>query len=346
MGVSIMKWSIALLGFCLQAALATPLEERKGRISLFNIVKFKNDPCLSTSTITGAAGADATRTGTCLAGAECNDKTGVKAGGCAQGFGVCCVFMADTCNAVVSENCTYARTPAMIDGNQCSFSVQKCQQDICALRLDFVAFATLGPANTEEVDGGACRDAFVVTSDATGFTSPTLCGELTGQHIYVPMGPLSTATAKLELTLNAATDRRSFETKVSQIPCSSQMRPPDGCLQWYTGTDGQLTSFNFAANTGHLALQNYNICVRRESGFCCIRYGLSTCGLADATERYCGHQLADVKDAASSVEICDCTAPFAVGVVTDNMADANSAKVPNRGFCLNYVQTPCGTAVP
>ena len=135
--------------------------------------------------------------------AECNDKTGVKAGGCAQGFGVCCVFMADTCNAVVSENCTYARTPAMIDGNQCSFSVQKCQQgisfiislnrfikicnfqsfsDICALRLDFVAFATLGPANTEEVDGGACRDAFVVTSDATGFTSPTLCGELTGQH--------------------------------------------------------------------------------------------------------------------------------------------------------------------
>ena len=54
--------------------------------------------------------------------------------------------------------------------------------DICALRLDFVAFATLGPANTEEVDGGACRDAFVVTSDATGFTSPTLCGELTGQH--------------------------------------------------------------------------------------------------------------------------------------------------------------------
>ena len=180
-----MKWSIALIGFCLQATLAAP-QEREGKswskilifkiqrffliffilisVSLFNIVKFKNDPCKSTSTITGAAGADATRTGTCLTESECNDKTGVKAGGCAQGFGVCCVFLADTCNAVVSENCTYARTPAMIDGNRCSFSVQKCQQDICALRLDFVAFATLGPANTEEVAGGACRDAFVVTS--------------------------------------------------------------------------------------------------------------------------------------------------------------------------------------
>merc|ERR1712004_780369 len=159
MGVSIMKWSIALLGFCLQVALATPLNEnddvlRSPRISLFNIVKFKNDPCRSTSTITGAAGADATRTGTCMTESECNDKTGVKAGGCAQGFGVCCVFLADTCNAVVSENCTYARTPAMIDGNRCTFSVTKCQQDICALRLDFVAFATLGPANTEEVNGG------------------------------------------------------------------------------------------------------------------------------------------------------------------------------------------------
>jgi len=384
-----MKWSIALLGFCLQVALATPLNEnddvlRSPKISLFNIVKFKNDPCRSTSTITGAAGADATRTGTCMTESECNDKTGVKAGGCAQGFGVCCVFLADTCNAVVSENCTYARTPAMIDGNRCTFSVTKCQPDICALRLDFVAFATLGPANTEEVNGGACRDAFIVTSQATGFTSPTLCGELTGQHIYVPMGPLATATATLELTLDAATDRRTFETKVSQIPCSSQMRPPDGCLQWYTGTDGQLTSFNFAANTGHLAEQDYNICVRREAGFCCVRYGLcnednsfsleslkdmaadqksnedelcladfiriegssSTCGLQDATERYCGHHLVDVKDGKSSVEICDCTAPFAVGVVTNNMPDAKSALVPNRGFCLNYVQTPCGTAVP
>ena len=138
------------------------------------------------------------------------------------------------------------------------------------------------------------------------------------------MGPLATATATLELTLDAATDRRTFETKISQIPCSSKMRPPDGCLQWFTGTDGQLTSFNFAANTGHLAQQNYNMCIRREAGFCCVKYGLctdadsfslesvkdmvamqvgnddelcltdylriegssSTCGLGDATNRY------------------------------------------------------------
>ena len=39
-------------------------------------------------------------------------------------------------------------------------------------------------------------------------------------------------------------------------------RPPDGCLQYVTGTDGRLTTFNFASNTQHLADQNYNICIR------------------------------------------------------------------------------------
>ena len=43
-------------------------------------------------------------------------------------------------------------------------------------------------------------------------------------------------------------------------------RPPDGCLQWLTGTDGKLTTFNFASSGGHLAGQNYNICIRKEAG--------------------------------------------------------------------------------
>ena len=34
----------------------------------------------------------------------------------------------------------------------------------------------------------------------------------------------------------------------------------------------------------------------------------------------------------------DCTAPFAVGVVTDNMADAKSAMVSNRGKAINKVK--------
>ena len=35
---------------------------------------------------------------------------------------------------------------------------------VCALRLDFEAFTTLGPATTTEVDGGICVDSFVASA--------------------------------------------------------------------------------------------------------------------------------------------------------------------------------------
>ena len=43
-------------------------------------------------------------------------------------------------------------------------------------------------------------------------------------------------------------------------------RPPSGCLQYHLGTDGRFTTFNFAAEGGHLPNQRYNICLRREQG--------------------------------------------------------------------------------
>ena len=203
-------------------------------------------------------------------------------------------------------------------------------------------------------------------------------------------------------------------------------RPPDGCLQWYTGTDGQITSFNFEGNTGHLATQNYNICIRKEKGFCCVKYSVctednsfninslkdmaadmkalddelciadyiriegssSTCGLEDATERYCGQKLADVKEGAANLPICGkflkigcvifrlnipmkCFASFQI-VPLHSKLDLflTTCLMPNPlwfltevnkfvyklcfclhillfiGFCLDFVQTPCGSITP
>jgi hypothetical protein len=35
--------------------------------------------------------------------------------------------------------------------------------------------------------------------------------------------------------------------------------PPDGCLQWHTGLNGQITNFNYATSSGpHLRLLKYN----------------------------------------------------------------------------------------
>jgi len=382
-------------------------EKRDERvISLFNVIKFKNELCVSSSTLTSAESGSSNRFGTCLTESECIEKSGMAAGGCASGFGVCCVFMKSECGAAVTENATYVRNPgfpeASTDITSCKFSVQKCDIGVCALRLDFEAFTTLGPATTTEVDGGICVDSFVASASATGAKTPTICGENAGQHIYLEIGAADTDTADLEFTFDGTnTNGRQFEIKVTQIYCNSASRPPDGCLQYLTGTDGRLTTFNFASNTAHLANQDYKICIRQEKGFCCTKYQVcsddgsfsldflamgadptmafaaedelckldhivieastSTCGsLIDTSNRYCGQHLADSAGALDNLEICDCTAPFSVGIKTNSLFDAllgdpaDPATVPDpllatiipRGLCLNYVQTPCGMSVP
>merc|ERR1719429_252883 len=55
---------------------------RKRMVSIFNIVKFKNDPCE----------ADDGKSGTCYTEDECTDRKGTASGSCAEGYGVCCVF--------------------------------------------------------------------------------------------------------------------------------------------------------------------------------------------------------------------------------------------------------------
>ena len=59
---------------------------------------------------------------------------------------------------------------------------------------------------------------------------------------------------------------------------------PPGCLQYYTGTIGLFKNFGYpttntkataagtAESTTHLQNQNYQICIRRESGYCYICY--------------------------------------------------------------------------
>jgi hypothetical protein len=84
--------------------------------------------------------------------------------------------------------------------------------------------------------------------------------------VYIDIGPAEAATATIGFTFMALAATRSWEIKVTQLECGSPMRPPDGCLQWHTGSAGQLTTFNFAGNALHLANQDYNICIRQEMG--------------------------------------------------------------------------------
>ena len=51
------------------------------------------------------------------------------------------------------------------------------------------------------------------------------------------------------------------------IECSSEVLPPDGCTQYYTGTSGVIKSFNADAPAPITILaDSYKICMRQEDG--------------------------------------------------------------------------------
>merc|ERR1711976_272550 len=72
---------------------------------------------------------------------------------------------------------------------------------------------------------------------------------------------------------------------------------PPGCLQFYVATTARVSTFNWKSNTRdevdiltgtHLSNQNYDVCVRRERGFCGICwiptvYGVSDMGMTMQT---------------------------------------------------------------
>eukprot|EP00094_Tigriopus_californicus_P012154 TCALIF_11746-PA protein Name:"Protein of unknown function" AED:0.18 eAED:0.18 QI:249/1/0.87/1/0.28/0.37/8/0/200 len=120
--------------------------------------------------------------------------------------------------------------------------------------------------------GGDCTDQFTIGT-VTNDNLPVICGQNTGQHMYVDMGTGCGNVVALNFAFNGASNERLWEIKATQIPCGSDYTPPDGCLQYHTELDGRFTTFNFLpTNDNHLAQQQYSICIRQEEGFCCIQY--------------------------------------------------------------------------
>ena len=114
-----------------------------------------------------------TRIGTCYTETQCKERNGIQSGTCAQGFGICCVFIADIGpDEDITQNGTYLKAPQVIDditcGAQCLTLVRKSDPDVCSLRLDFVAFNLAGPANIRE-SFDVCRDSFIVSSVSSIF---------------------------------------------------------------------------------------------------------------------------------------------------------------------------------
>lgn len=301
-----------------------------------------------------------------------------------MGFGTCCIFLKSTCSDTIDQNVTYVRNtgfPTALSGAsiaECTYTVKKCSDDICRVRLDFEQFNLLDFATTADSDADAvCLDTFEVKGLATGNIVPLLCGKNTGQHLYFEIGEESGNTATLGFKFDSTqTGSRDYEVRVTQYPCNSQLTPPEGCLQWHTGTDGRMMTFNFESDTFHLQNHNYNICVRREEGFCCIKYSVCsdarsfslgrqaatsmvvsdcsedyvqiensdlTCTNNGQFNRYCGDIFGPFEEDTENSQICSCAAPFRVGIHSEATDDTGTAAM-SRGACLEYSQVPCGAS--
>ena len=90
----------------------------------------------------------------------------------------------------------------------------------------------------------------------------------------------------------------AFTIKVTQVPCDSKTKAPNGCLQYFTGETGTVTNFNYNSAQGVLLTnQDYTICMRQERTYCAICYwsAIFTMSLPNAAngingvDTNCGH---------------------------------------------------------
>jgi len=273
---------LALLAIFATAVHAIP--ERRGKaIGIFNVVKFPNDVCNSDST---------SMNGTCYTSEECSSRDGVASGSCAEGYGVCCIITV-ACGGTTSENCTYlsqiaTNTPSVDSTDldrQCSYSICPLSKTVSRIRLDLTEFTIAGPGAPDPMDGeaanskqgfgfvGTCvRDTFVVGN------SPVICGVNAGQHMIVDTDGTECVTALFSYGLDAVS--RAYTIHVTQYDRTNEMGGPRGCLQFYTGLTGTVSTFNWQTPTTstHLANQDYDVCVRKQIDRCVICWSPITSG--------------------------------------------------------------------
>ncbi|XP_053207991.1 uncharacterized protein LOC128392036 isoform X2 [Panonychus citri] len=197
------------------------------------------------------------RVGLCMPKAACSSTGGIVAGNCGL-LMACCIYQG-TCRSVISANESYFVSPQYptlqterLNPPMCIFTLHRNnliqKYPICQIRLDFDEFSLAPPRN------GSCgylTDSFVISGasnfNSTGLPANGLCGDLTGQHVYIDVDPAE-INEPLLLVVNTANEEmynRKWSIRIQQIPCQSPFRAPSGCLQYYTSTSGTVESLNY-----------------------------------------------------------------------------------------------------
>ncbi|XP_062552459.1 uncharacterized protein LOC134217664 [Armigeres subalbatus] len=178
-------------------------------------------------------------------------------------------------------------SPAQIGTNgaatSCSYNIRAINLRVCQLRLDFNSF-NLAPPTINPYPSCNIDTLSIANLDFN------LCGENSGQHIYVPFSPtLGNMTLTINFNLGARILGQTgpyWNVRVQQLECpvgaayasKTAVRSeslvktfhndlndlaPTGCLQYYTAQTGIVKSFNFNNGGPYIGNMNYAICFRR-----------------------------------------------------------------------------------
>ena len=91
---------------------------------------------------------------------------------------------------------------------------------------------------------------------------PVICGVNTGQHMYIPACDQCNSLASVFGSSSTASTN-AFTIKVTQVDCNSKTKAPDGCLQYFAESTGDIQTFNYNSGGGALLFnQDYCACVR------------------------------------------------------------------------------------
>jgi len=298
-------------------------------LSVFQIVKFKNDAC----------SADDGNTGVCFTEAECSAKGGVASGSCASAFGVCCVFTVGACSGTVVQNNTYIQSPnypAPAPVGMCMYTLNKCDSNICQFRFEFEDVMISDPAM-----GDCTNDTLMFSGfDANSMkvVPMTLCGTLTGQHMVVSVKD-ATAGAKMIFNIVSAASMAKWRVKVIQLSCAdSDLLAPPGCLTYDMAESGNIQSYNYNGGNGELINnQKFSHCIKYQDGFCDVALTSTTFDLGSGDSLTFGSNVQTGNMFGSSGSLnWNFTGPYVAPVCSDDM---NTAM--NMGYSINYLLLPC-----
>ena len=102
------------------------------------------------------------------------------------------IFRTTGCGGTITQNSTHIQNTGYPDAytlsTSCIYTFKKLSLSICAIRLDYVVFVSKGPTVTGTAGVDAltnCEDDLMTFTTPSSKPPPTLCGYISGQHIYL-----------------------------------------------------------------------------------------------------------------------------------------------------------------